>query len=109
MKRFIGIAEKYGMHCIVEVHTEKELKMALECDAEIIGINNRNLDTLEINTNTTLSLAEKIPKGKVIVSESGISSKEYVEKINGNVNAILVGSYFMNSENIEESIKSLIN
>ena len=109
IKNFIETAKKYGMACIVEVHTEEELKRALECCAEIIGINNRNLDTLKINTNTTLNLAEKIPKDKIIVSESGISSKEYVKKIKGNVNAILVGSYFMNSKNIEENIKSLIN
>ncbi len=108
IKKFIGIAGKYGMHCIVEVHTEKELKRALECDAEIIGINNRNLDTLEINADTTLNLAEKIPKNKIIISESGISSKGHVEKIRGKVNAILVGSYFMDSSDLENGMVSLI-
>ena len=107
IKKFIQIAGEYKMSCIVEVHTEEELKRALECNAEIIGINNRNLETLQIDTNTTLNLAGKIPKNKVIVSESGISSNEYVKKIKNNVNAILVGSAFMNSSNIEEEIKAL--
>ena len=108
IKRFIAVAKKYHMACIVEAHTEEELNRALECNAEIIGINNRNLHTLEIDTNTTLRLAEKIPENKVIISESGISSNEYIKKIKNKVNAILVGSHFMNSQSIEESIKTLI-
>ncbi len=108
IKKFIAIAKRYSMACIVEVRTEEELKRALECNAEIVGINNRNLHTLEIDTNTTLRLAEKIPKDKVIISESGIASNEYVKQIKHKANAILVGSHFMNSQNIEESIKTLI-
>lgn len=106
---FIKIAKNYGMDCIVEVHNEEELNKILDIkDIEIIGINNRNLDTLEIDIDTTTKLAGKIPKDKIIISESGISSKDDVEKIKDSVNAILVGSLFMNSENIEEEIAALI-
>lgn len=108
IKKFMEIAKKYGMASIVEVHTEQELKRALSCNAEIIGINNRNLDTLKIDTETTLNLAKKIPKNKRIISESGISSRDYVEKIKNKVNAILVGSHFMNSNNLEQGIISII-
>ena len=108
IKKFIKIAKKYGMNCIVEVHTEEELRRALNCNADIIGINNRNLDTLKIDINTTLRLADKIPKGKIVISESGISSRDYVEKIKSKVNAILVGSHFMNSENVEKEIISFV-
>ncbi len=108
IKKFIETAGKYNMGCIVEVHTEEELSRALDCNAEIIGINNRDLNTLKIDTGTTLRLAGKIPKNKITISESGISSRDYVEKIKTKVNAILVGSYLMNSDGIEESIKSLI-
>lgn len=108
IKKFIAAAKKYSMACIAEVHTKEELERALGCNAELIGINNRNLHTLEIDTNTTLRHAEKIPKDKVIISESGIASSEYIKKIKNKVNAILVGSHFMNSQNIEESIKKLI-
>lgn len=108
IKKFIEIAKKYEMDCIVEVHTEEELSRALNCNAEIIGINNRNLDTLKIDTETTLKLAKKIPKNKIIISESGISLGDYVKKIRDKVNAILVGSHFMNSGNVEKEIIALI-
>ena len=96
------------MDCLVEVHTEDELNKALDTKAQIIGINNRNLDTLEIDLNTTLKLMNKIPSDKIIVSESGISNNQYTQKIKNKVNAILVGSAFMNSANIENEIVSLI-
>ncbi|MEK6876396.1 MAG: indole-3-glycerol phosphate synthase TrpC, partial [Nanoarchaeota archaeon] len=108
IKKFMKIAKRYNMDCIVEVHTEEELSRALSCNAEIIGINNRDLDTLKIDIGTTLRLAEKIPKNKIIISESGISSRDYVEKIRNKVNAILVGSHFMNSKNVEKGIIALI-
>lgn len=109
IKKFMEIAKKYNMGCIVEVHRGEELSRALNCNAGIIGINNRDLNTLEIDTNTTLRLADKIPKNKIIISESGISSRDYVEKIKNKVNAMLVGSAFMNSGNIEESIIRLMD
>ncbi len=108
LKRFMGIAHTYKMHCLVEVHTVQDLNKALEAKSRIIGINNRNLETLEINLNTTLKLADKIPPGGIIVSESGIRDRNYIEKIRNKVNAILVGSLFMNSENAEKEIKSLM-
>ncbi|MBI1935914.1 indole-3-glycerol phosphate synthase TrpC [Candidatus Woesearchaeota archaeon] len=108
INHFIGIAKSLKMDCIVEVHTEEELDMVLKSKAEIIGINNRNLDTLEMDLDTTLRLAGKIQKGMIIVGESGIKSRDYVEKIKDKVNAILVGSFFMNSGNIEKEILTLI-
>tara|TARA_Y100000294_G_scaffold177647_1_gene203976 strand:- start:5304 stop:6059 length:756 start_codon:yes stop_codon:yes gene_type:complete len=105
---FISLAKSYDLDCMVEVHTKEELDSVLSSDADIIGINNRNLQTLEVDTNTTLQLMDLIPKDKIIVSESGISSKEYVDKIAGKVNAILVGTLFMNSEKLEEEIINLI-
>ena len=107
IKKFIKIAKDYSMNCIVEAHTGEELSRTLECNAEIIGINNRDLNTLRIDTGTTLRLAGKVPKGKIVVSESGISSRDYVEKIKGKANAMLVGSHFMNSGNVEQEIIAL--
>src|SRR3989338_4815814 len=104
---FIDIAKSMNMDCLVEVHTEDELNKALDTKAQIIGINNRNLDTLEIDLNTTLKLMNKIPSDKIIVSESGITGNEYVQKIKNKVNAILVGSQFMNSNNVEKEILQL--
>lgn len=109
LNKFIKLAKIYKMGCLVEVNTEEELKKVLDSDAvDIIGINNRNLNTLEVDTETTLKLIDKMPEDKTIVSESGISSKDYIKKLSGRVNAILVGTLFMNSTNLEEEIISLI-
>ena len=108
LDNFIGIAKNYGMECLVEVNTEEELNKVLKSNAIIIGINNRNLSTLKVDTETTLRLADKIPESKIVVSESGISSKDYIKKLSGRVNSILVGTLFMNSANLEEEIMSLI-
>ena len=108
LNRFIKIAEGLGMGCLVEVHTEKELQKVLATNAGMIGINNRNLKTLKIDIGTTLRLMGKIPKNKIIVSESGISSRGYIKKIEKKVNAVLIGTLFMNSDNLEKEIKSLL-
>lgn len=106
--KFIKIAEKYNMDCLVEVHNEKELKKVLKTKAKIIGINNRNLKTLKINLNTTLKLVKKIPDDKIIVSESGFNKKSDVKEVKGKVNAVLIGTSLMKSNNIKKKIKELM-
>lgn len=108
LNKFIEIAKGYHMDCLVEINTEDDLNKVLSSKASIIGINNRNLNTLKIDTKTTLRLMDKIPNNKIIVSESGISSKNYIRKISNKVNAVLVGTLFMNSTKLEEEILSLI-
>lgn len=105
---YIDIAKSYNMDCLVEVNNEEELNKTLNSNASIVGINNRNLYTLKVDTETTLRLIDKIPKRKIIVSESGILSKNYVKKLAGKVNAILIGTLFMKSDRLEEDILSLI-
>ncbi|MDD3067011.1 MAG: indole-3-glycerol phosphate synthase TrpC [Candidatus Gracilibacteria bacterium] len=100
-------AEKIGLDTLVEIHTEEELERVLQTEAKIIGINNRNLDTLEIDLQTSLTLAAKIPAEKIIVAESGINSREDVEKLIGKVDAILVGSSILKSENPETKLREL--
>jgi len=106
--RFIDVANKYNMDCLVEVHTSNELKNVLETKAEIIGINNRNLNSLRTDLNTTLRLINKIPKNKIIVSESGFSSKEDIEMIKGRVNSILVGTSLMKEKEIGKKINEFM-
>jgi len=108
ISKFIKIADKYTMDCLVEVHNDKELKKALNAKARIIGINNRNLKTLKVNLNTTLKLVKKIPECNIIVSESGFSKRSDVKKVRGKVNAILIGTSLMESTNIKKKIKELI-
>lgn len=110
IQSFLKIASGLKLSVITEVHKEEELETALETEAGIIGINNRNLSDLSVDINTTLKLRPKIPAGKVIISESGIKNKNDIEKLrNCGVNAVLIGEHFMKSENIKESIAELFN
>jgi indole-3-glycerol phosphate synthase len=98
-----------GMAALVEVHNRDELQQALASGSKIIGINNRNLHTFEVKLETTLELASEIPEGHVIVSESGISSRNDVLQLkNAGVNAILVGESLVTSADPAHQIKNLL-
>ena len=101
---FIGTAKNLGMECMVEVRNEEELKKVLETPAKIIGVNNRNLTDFSIDLETTNKLAKLIPKDKILVSESGISSKKDLKKLTSRVDAVLIGTAFMQSKNIKQLI-----
>ena len=100
-------ANRLGLDALVEVHSEAELEKVLETSAEIIGINNRNLDTLEIDLATTHRLVSEIPEDKIIVAESGIHTAEDVGQLAGKVDAILVGTSILSSPDMEEKLKEL--
>lgn len=92
--------EEMGLPALVEVHDEKELDQALDAKATIIGINNRDLDTLEVRMETTLRLRDSIPGGILTVSESGISDREDMVLLRaGHVDAALIGEHLVTSEN----------
>ena len=110
IKNFSAIAKSLDLDVLLETHDEKEMKMAIESDADIIGINNRNLSTFELTIDTTLNLLPMIPEGKVIVSESGFHTAEDIVKLKGTrVNAILVGESFMRTDNIEKKAQEFRN
>ena len=81
MQRFLDLAKELGIDCLVEVHSEAELKKVLQTNAHIIGINNRDLATFKTDMGTTLRLRPMIPAEKIVVSESGIKSRADVEKL----------------------------
>ncbi len=107
LKKFIKIAEKYSMDCLVEVHTKTELKKAVDAGAKIIGINNRDLKSLNVDAKITFDLVKEIPKGKFVVSESGIKSRKDIQSLAGKVNAVLVGTVLMRAKDIAKKIKEL--
>lgn len=107
MQRFLDLARELGMDALCEVHNEEELEKVLLTDAEIIGINNRNLKTFKLDIETTNRLVPLIPEGRIIVSESGINTAEDVAKLDKRVNAILVGTSIMKSNNIKGKIYEL--
>ncbi|AUG57458.1 indole-3-glycerol phosphate synthase TrpC [Acetivibrio saccincola] len=108
LKKFQVVAEILGMQCLVEVHDREELERALESGAKIIGINNRNLKTFEVDLKTTEKLMNYIPHDRLVVSESGIKTHEDMKYLKDlGVNAVLIGETFMRAESIDEKIKEL--
>ncbi len=101
-----NIALENDLEVLLEIHSEEQLdKIDFKLN-KIIGINNRNLETFEVVLDTTRNLIKHFPPEIIIVAESGINSKEDVEEMKcANVNALLVGEYFMKSGNIGKSLK----
>lgn len=105
-KTLYELTKSLGMDVLFEIHDEEDLEKSFFAGADIIGINNRNLKTLQIDINTTFRLKKLIPEGKVIVSESGISEKSHIrEFIKQGIDAILIGTSIVLSDNPAEKIK----
>ena len=108
MKEFYELAKSLGLDCLAEVHNEEELKQTTACKCDIIGINNRNLKTFEVDLNTTSKLAPKIPYEAVLVSESGMMTKEDLLNVRKQgADGALIGEAFMRADNIQEMMKEL--
>jgi len=111
LERFIKFAKKLGMDALVEVHSVKEARSAVAAGAEIIGINNRDLDTLKVDVDNTIKIINEVPelKKKVLVSESGISERSQVDLLkNAGVKAVLIGEAILKSPDIGKKIKELV-
>ncbi|MCB0829712.1 MAG: indole-3-glycerol phosphate synthase TrpC [Solirubrobacterales bacterium] len=101
-------ATELDLDCLVEIHDEEELDRAVESGAEVIGINNRNLDTGVVDIQTTYELITDVPTGTTVVSESGISNREeLIELERVGVDAALIGESLMRSDNPEEMVRTL--
>jgi indole-3-glycerol phosphate synthase len=101
--------EDLAMTALIEVHNRHELEQVLELDPKIIGINNRNLADFSVSLQTTLDLRSLIPNDKIVVSESGIHTREDVEILEAaGVNAILVGEALITSADPAAKIKELL-
>jgi indole-3-glycerol phosphate synthase len=97
------------MECLVEVHDEQELERALAADAQIIGINNRDLRTFEVNLAVSERLRPLIPDGRVVVAESGIYSRADVERLQAlGVNAVLIGEALVTAEDARAKIREIL-
>ena len=108
LRRFRGLAARYRMAALVEVHDASELDAALASGADIIGVNNRNLHTFDVTLETSLRLAEKIPSAVVKVSESGIHSRSAVERLQqAGFQAFLVGEHLMKSADPAAALRDL--
>lgn len=102
------LAHELGMDVLIEVHDADELERALLANNRLVGINNRNLRTFDVSLDTTLSLLDRIPQDRIVVTESGIHTPEDVRLMREHdVNAFLVGEAFMRAEDPGEKLAAL--
>jgi indole-3-glycerol phosphate synthase len=103
-----GVSRELEMDAIVEVHDEQELEAALDVDADVIGINNRNLEDFSLDLQVTYDLLTDVPAGKTVVSESGIHTRADIEELEQvGVDAVLVGEALMRAPDPEAAVRDL--
>lgn len=101
-------ARSIDLDVLVEVHDGEELERALEAGAEVIGVNNRNLDDMSVDIGTTYELMPDVPAGKTVVAESGISGREELDELDRvGVDAVLIGGALMTSPDPEAKVREL--
>ena len=104
----LALSQRFWMQCLVEVHTHEELEIALDVGAEIIGINNRDLRTFQTDLAVTKDLAKQIPRGKIVVSESGISSAaDMLDLKQLGAHAALVGEALVTAPDVGAKVREL--
>jgi indole-3-glycerol phosphate synthase len=101
-------AREAGLAALVEVHDGRELEIASELGAELIGINNRDLTTLKVDIERTFELLDSVPDGATIVAESGFSTREQLQRLEqAGVDAVLIGESLMRSPDLEAACRAL--
>ena len=110
LKEYQEIAVSLGMAALVETHDQDEIERALEAGAHIIGINNRDLSTFEVDVNRSLELKKMVPGGNILVSESGIKTRDDVRRLeDGGVDAVLIGEALVTSNDIGGKMYELLH
>ena len=108
LARLYDEARQLDLDVVVEVHKEEELETALTVDADVLGINNRNLENFSVDVGTTFELITDVPAGKTVVSESGISDRATLEELERvGVDAVLIGEALMRSEDPAAKVREL--
>jgi indole-3-glycerol phosphate synthase len=108
LAEFLAVARSVGFDALVEVHDEQEAGLAMEAGATIVGVNQRDLVTFEVDTRRALRVASVLPPGVVRVAESGITSAEDVKQLaDAGFDAVLVGESLVRSADPEEAVRLL--
>ena len=108
LSELLALSQRLAMRCLVEVHDESELDLALGAGAEVIGINNRDLRTFQTDLSVTMNLAPRIPTGRILVSESGINSQDHLGQLAAvGVNAVLVGEALVTAADVAAKVREL--
>jgi indole-3-glycerol phosphate synthase len=109
LRQLLTLGRELGMAALVEVHTAAELERALAAGGEIFGVNNRDLKTFEVNLETSLRLVEAIPDECVAVSESGLRSREDLERLRAaGFDAFLIGEHLMQAAEPDNALRKLL-
>ena len=109
-KKIEYMALDIGLECILEVHSLEELEATKHFSSNIIGINNRDLNTFVTDIETTIKLLPRVPKNKTIISESGLSKKSDLERLaNLGVSSFLVGESLMRQKDVEKATRSIMD
>ncbi len=110
MERFFNLAHSFNLDCLTEVHNADELESAVAAGADIIGINNRNLKTFEVNLGTTRILAENVPDEVILVSESGLRTDMDLLMVRKfGADAVLIGESFMRKVDGAKDLQAVIS
>lgn len=108
MREYMKIAEELGLSVLVEAHDEEEVRQALACNARMIGVNNRNLKTFEVDIENSIKLRSLIPQNVIYVSESGMKTPQDIKRLRENgTDAVLIGETLMRSNSIQHELNVL--
>ncbi len=108
LRQFLILARRLGMVCLVEVHSESDLKKVFKTDAEIIGVNNRNLKDFTVDIRNSLSLRKKIPDTYITISESGIRNYNDIRMLrDAGFDGALIGTAILRTDDIRKKIREL--
>lgn len=109
LEKFIQLAEEINLDALVEVHTENEMRRAAAAGAKLIGVNNRDLTTFKVDLETSLCLARIAPREALLVSESGITTREDIQKLSATgYQAFLIGEHFMRQQDVGAALHELV-
>lgn len=109
LREYTGFATSLGLSVLCEVHSRGEIDKALAANARIIGINNRNLTTFSVDLKTTTNLAPLVPADRIIISESGIHTRQDIETLmKAGIHAFLIGEILMQSANMAQKLRDLL-
>lgn len=108
LRAFRILCDELGLSALVEAHTKEEVETAIAAGARVIGVNNRNLQTFEVDINNSISLRSYVPKNICFVAESGISTSKDIKRLQEvNVNAVLIGETLMRSLDKKKALDEL--
>ena len=108
MKSYFDLAHELGLDCLIEVHTREEMEIVQKLEPKLIGVNNRNLKTFEVDLSATAELSSMRKSGQLLVSESGIKNNADMLTVQRNgADAVLIGETLMRSDNITGTLHAL--